>query len=32
MIKEGDPDWESMVPVSVARVIKEKHYFEYQPV
>jgi hypothetical protein len=31
MIKEGDPDWETMVPVSVAKVIKDKNYFEYQP-
>lgn len=31
MIKEGDTDWESMVPVSVANVIKAKNYFDYCP-
>ncbi len=31
LIKDGNPDWETMVPVSVANVIKEKNYFGYQP-
>jgi hypothetical protein len=31
MIKEGNPDWESMVPVSVANLIKQKNYFDYEP-
>ncbi len=31
MIRDGDPTWESMVPEPVARIIKEKRYFEYQP-
>ena len=31
MIKDGDADWESMVPVSVANLIKTKNYFDYQP-
>lgn len=31
LIKEGSPDWESMVPVSVAQVIKQKNYFDYAP-
>ncbi len=30
-IKSGDPEWESMVPESVAEVIKRKCYFDYQP-
>jgi hypothetical protein len=30
-IKQGDTSWESMVPVTVADVIKSKNYFEYQP-
>ena len=30
-IKQGNNDWESMVPESVAGVIKSKAYFEYQP-
>ena len=29
-IKHGDSSWESMVPASVAEVIKNKSYFEYQ--
>ena len=29
-IKQGDISWESMVPSSVANVIKSKNYFEYQ--
>lgn len=32
LIKEGNPDWESMVPVSVANLIKQKSYFDYQPI
>lgn len=31
MIKEGDANWETMVPVSVANLIKTKNYFDYQP-
>ena len=30
-IKHGDDSWESMVPASVAEVIKGKSYFDYQP-
>ena len=30
-IKAGDNRWESMVPKSVADVIKNKSYFDYQP-
>ncbi|HEV7730688.1 MAG TPA: hypothetical protein VGR62_00935, partial [Candidatus Binatia bacterium] len=30
-IKRGDASWETMVPPGVATVIKEKHFFEYQP-
>lgn len=30
-IKSGDNSWESMVPATVADVIKSKNYFEYQP-
>ena len=29
-IKVGDSSWESMVPGSVADVIKNKNYFDYQ--
>ncbi|GAA4462381.1 TonB-dependent receptor [Novipirellula rosea] len=32
MIKNGDADWETMVPEPVAEVIKSKNYFDYQPV
>ncbi|MCR9293888.1 MAG: TonB-dependent receptor [bacterium] len=31
LIKEGSQDWEAMVPVSVAQVIKQKNYFDYAP-
>ncbi|WP_372725994.1 TonB-dependent receptor [Novipirellula sp.] len=31
MIKNGDADWETMVPKPVAEVIKNKNYFDYQP-
>ncbi|GAA5508457.1 hypothetical protein Rcae01_03923 [Novipirellula caenicola] len=31
MIKNGDPEWETMVPEPVAEVIKSKNYFDYQP-
>lgn len=30
-IKRADPNWETMVPAGVAKVIKEKHFFEYRP-
>ncbi|NND98771.1 MAG: TonB-dependent receptor, partial [Pirellulaceae bacterium] len=30
-IKQGDISWETMVPTTVADVIKRKSYFEYQP-
>jgi hypothetical protein len=30
-IKEGDSDWETMVPVAVSELIKNKCYFGYQP-
>ena len=30
-IKEGDPSWESMVPESVAKIIKKRNYFGYHP-
>jgi len=30
-IKTGDSDWESMVPDTVAEVIKRRQYFDYSP-
>ncbi len=30
-IKDGDSEWEEMVPATVASVIKNKNYFGYQP-
>ncbi|MEM0927415.1 MAG: TonB-dependent receptor, partial [Planctomycetota bacterium] len=30
-IKDGDPSWETMVPPSVADVIKRRGYFDYLP-
>ena len=30
-IQNGDPSWETMVPSTVAHIIKEKGYFGYQP-